>query len=113
MTVHDPGLNRLRDLVNTDLYSVVYGTDGSAIVVTDTALGGQTDEDTGFTAETSDKKILITSTLTSAEGNGNDFKESGIKINSGSTLFSRALNAPISKNNTIELVRISDITFDR
>ena len=115
MAILDDGLDAIRDLVDAGLYSVVYGTSGDAIVFTDTALGGEVSavEDTTFTSITSDKKIQITSTMNSVSGNGNIFKESGLTLDSGATLLSRSLNAPISKNNTIEMVRISDINFSR
>lgn len=115
MVVHDSGLNAVRDLIADDIYSAVFGTDSSAIVVTDTDLGGEVagTEDASPLIETSDKKITVTANMNSTTGNGNTFYEWGLTLNSGATLFSRAVGAGVTKNSSIEIVRITEISIDR
>ena len=115
MTLLDLGLNRSRDLVAADLYSGVAGTGTTNITFADTSLANEDASvtDSSPSISTSNKTITMNTQIGASSGNGNTYTEWGVEGNSGSTLYTRTLSAPISKVNTIEINRIVTFYFDR
>ena len=115
MTLLDEGLNRIRDLVSADLYAGVAGTGTTAISFTETELVTPiaSAEDTSLIISPSTRTLTITHYIPTTSANGNELTEWGIESNSGNTLISRSLTAPVSKTASIEINRVTLIYFDR
>ena len=103
MVLLDEGLNKIRDLLNTN---VTKGQNG-------TGTGTADEEDTGLETEvgttllnltknTSSKILTTTQTISTTVGNGNNFTEFENQFSTGESLI-RIRHTAISKTNTKEL----------
>jgi len=115
MVVLNSGLNRIRDLVDTDIDSAVAGTGTTAINFGDTSLvsevAGATDSSP--VVAKSDRTLQVTHYIPTTSANGSLLTEWGLELNSGSTLMSRTLTAPVTKTVAVEVTRIVLVYFDR
>lgn len=113
MVVTNNAKNRLRDLIRTDISSVELGTGGSDASVNDIGLeSGVTETNKMPSITTGNRTLTITHTLSTAEGNGNTFREAGIFINSDSVLLDRVVFPDTLKTESIELTTIDVIRVD-
>lgn len=83
MTILLLGKEGIAAAIKDSITTGSYGTDGTTVNEDDTALGAEV----GATIKTlttvqSGKQITITHSLNSLEGNGNTYKEFGIKVDS-------------------------------
>ena len=104
MVVLNEGKNRIRDLLQSDLDSGEHGTNSTAVSVTDTGLGTAVSAtNASLTSTTGDKTLNTTHIMTSLVGNGTTFYEYVVKLNSGSTDFSRSVYPAFAKTSDEEL----------
>ena len=105
MVLVDDGKNRLRDLINDDIYQGQVGTDSTAATASDTALGSAVaGTNKSLTLTKSDKHIQIDYTILSTEGNTNTLKEYGINQNTGTDFLMRQTFNDLVKDNSKELL---------
>lgn len=102
-------MNKIRDLINTNLTIGQCGTGTSTATPEDSGL----DEAVGATQKTlsnnvADRLLTTTFTLLTTDGNGLSFTEFENQFSTGESL-SRIRHTPISKDNTKELTYI--LTF--
>lgn len=107
MVIQTDGNNRIRDLVGADISSVVLGTDGTSATKSDGTLGAEV----GSTSKVpeisySNQKINVRHTLLSTEGNGNTFREIGVKMNGDTVLLDRIVTPDFEKTSANELVTL-------
>lgn len=103
IVILDEGLNKVRDLINTNLTLGQCGTGISTATPEDTGL----DEAVGATSTTltnnvSDKLLTASFTLPTTNGNGLSFTEFENQFLTGETL-ARIRHTALSKDNTKEL----------
>ena len=104
------GMNKIRDLINTNLTKGQCGTGTSTVTEEDTGL----DEAVVATLKTltnnvADKLLTTSFTLNTTDGNGLSFTEFENQFSTGESL-ARIRHTPISKDNTKELNYI--LTFE-
>lgn len=76
MTIVNNGLNRVRDLISTDIDKGQLGTDGTASASTDTDLiAADATTASSISKSNSDKTTKFTYTLLSSEGTSTAYKE--------------------------------------
>ena len=103
MTVLNVGLNKIKDLMAAEMSSLVLGTDGTEASEADSGVISPVAEtEKSIDVVTSDKTINIKYILYSTEGNGNTYKEAGVKFSDG-TALDRWTYTPVVKDNTFEL----------
>ena len=110
MVILDEGMNKIRDLLNTNLTKGQCGTGTSTATEEDTGL----DQAVGATLKTlsnnvADKLLTTSFTLNTADGNGLSLTEFENQFSTGESL-ARIRHTPISKDNTKELTYI--LTFE-
>ena len=106
MVILVEGMNKIRDLINTNLTKGQCGTGTSTATEEDTEL----DEAVGATLKTlsnnvADKLLTTSFTLNTADGNGLSLTEFENQFSTGESL-ARIRHTPISKDNTKELTYI-------
>lgn len=113
MAILDQGLNTVRDLLVAELDETNAGTSSSAIVFSDTGLGGKVTAASDATpvVTTAAAQFIATGTTASTDANGNDFYEWGLSINGSQ--FNRALTAKVTKTSDIELVQVHQVDVSR
>jgi hypothetical protein len=100
MTFVNSGANAIRDLFNTALTDAELGTDGTASLSSDTALGTRVvATDLSVTNSVADKQVNMDYNLTSTLGNGSVMAEFGT-FNAADVLFSRHAFAALTKEST-------------
>lgn len=107
MVIIQNGLNRVRDLLDTDLIDARAGTDTTLPTEADTGLVtpvAATEFD--VTTTKADKAINVSHVIPSTSANGNDLTEWEIRMNSEATSFNRTVTAVVSKNSSIEVHRL-------
>ena len=109
MVILNEGMNKIRDLINTNLTIGQCGTGTSVTTSEDTGL----DETQSATQKTlsnnlADKLITTSFTLNTADGNGLSLTEFENQFSTGESL-ARIRHTPITKDNTKELTYI--LTF--
>lgn len=110
MVVLIEGLNKIRDLINTNLTVGQCGTGTSTATEEDTGL----DEAVGATSKTlsnntSDRLLTTTFTLNTADGNGLALTEFENQFTSGESII-RIRHTPFVKTNTKEMTFI--VTYE-
>ena len=110
----NPGINRVRDLIDTDIFKAQSGTGTTAPTPADTAL------ETAVTAtlltpttEKADKSIKVTNTLNAGTATGSNLSEHELQINSGSTQLQRIVHTPLEKESTSQWTVITMYFFKR
>lgn len=95
MVMTSEGLNRIRDLVSTDITNGTMGTDGTTPTVADTDLiaADATTNET-VTASTTDRQVQFSYELLSTDGTTSTYRE--FKLNSTTTDFDRIVFTGIS-----------------
>jgi hypothetical protein len=98
------GLNRIRDLIDTDIDKGEIGTGTALETRDDTALvAAIASTEKTVTATTTSKQLVEKYQLLPTEANGNDVAELGLKNSGSAALWSRVTFDPFSKS--------SDFTF--
>ena len=113
MVVLNQGINRIRDLLASDIGSGQAGTDSTTPTVIDTALVVAIGSKTDATVETSDKLITVTHTILSTQNNGSTHREHGTYVNSDATLWERIVHADIAKTSNEEITYIKTFFIDQ
>jgi len=84
------GLNRIRDLINTDVDKGILGTATNLEERDDLALGSEVAvTEMSLTSATTSKFLEKTYTLSPTIGNGNTYTEYGVKNDASNTFWSR------------------------
>jgi len=112
MTTLNDGLNRIRDLVNDDIYKFQAGTGTDAVTLDDTEL--ETPDSNTLTTpsiQKADKALQITSTINAVTGEGSAYSEMEIQMNSGTDKLSRVVNTPVTKAANEEYNYINNYFF--
>lgn len=101
------GLNKIRDLLNTNVDEVDWGTGTSVSESSDTGLESEV---AGLDATSSnvvkDKTLNVTGVLVSTSGNGSAISESVVRFSDGTDL-NRNTFTPISKTDSKEIHNVS------
>lgn len=107
------GINRTRDLINTDIFKCQAGTGTSAATTNDTGLE-TADSNTLLTPTivVADKSIQITHTIASTIGNGTTYSEQETQLNSGATSLNRIVHNGLLKGAKDEFVYITNVFID-
>jgi len=104
MTVVNDGKNRIRDLLSADINISALGTSATAETVGDTDLGAEVVASQATPTQTVGNKIVNSKhILLSTVGNGTTFKEFGVYVNGGATLFNRVTFPDFAKTVSLEL----------
>lgn len=113
--IPDAGLNRIRDVISADLYSAKAGTGTNLPAASDTNLqfGVTASLTTSISTTASDKTLSVTYIVTPAVANGSDLAEWALFGNSGNTLVSRSLTAPITKDSATQVTKVTTLYIDR
>lgn len=112
MVIQNDGNNRVRDIVGADISSVVLGTDGTSATKADGALGAEVSATSKTpTISYTNQKISLRHTLLTSEGNGNVFKEIGVKMNGDAVLLDRLVIPDFEKTSANELVTLASYKF--
>lgn len=110
MVVLDEGLNKIRDLLSTNLTKGQNGTGTGTADNEDTGLETEVGETfLTLTKSKSDKIVTTTHSLSTAVGNGNNFTEFENQFSSGESLI-RIRHTAISKTDTKQIEFI--ITYE-
>lgn len=113
MVFLDAGVNRVRDLFNTDIFKSQAGTGTNAPLASDTGL--QTAVAATLltpTTVTADKAVQSTHTIPTTAGNGNTLSEQETQLNSGSTSANRVVHTGLAKTNADEFIYITTFFFE-
>jgi len=101
MTILTVGKEGIATLIKNDLTIGSYGTDGTAVTESDTALGAEVvATQKTLTKVQSSKQITMTHSLNSTEGNGNTYKEYATKL--GTNLLNRVNLFDLTKTSSEE-----------
>ena|SRR3990167_11431553 len=106
MVLLSSGMNKVRDLINTNLTKGQCGTGTSTATEEDSGL----EQEVGATLKTlinnvADRLLTTSFTLSTTDGNGLSFTEFENQFSTGESLL-RIRHTPISKDNTKELTYI-------
>jgi len=113
MVVLNTAVNRIRDLLNADIYKGQLGTTGTTPDKTQTALFTPIAiTQRTFEKTTADKSISLLYTLPSTDGNGNTFREFAVQLNSALVTFNRVTFTDLEKFNTDEIVVSTLVLLD-
>lgn len=113
MVILDEGLNKIRNLVGTNLTVGQAGTGTSTVTPEDTGLDEeQTSTSKTLSNNTANKLLTTTFTLTTTEGNGLSLTEFENQFSSGESLI-RIRHTPITKDNTKEFNYVITYEFLR
>lgn len=111
MVVLEEGLNKIRDLVNTNLTKGQNGTGTSTTSPTDTGLEVSVAATLkSLVNNTSNKLLTTTHTLLTTDGNDLSFTEFENQFSSGESSI-RIRHTPLTKDNTKELRFITTYEF--
>lgn len=113
MVTLDVGINRIRDLFNSDIFKCQLGTGTSTPTASDTGLE-TADSNTLLapTTTTADKAIQVTHSISSAIGSGSAYSEQETQVNSGSTSMNRIVHTALTKGAKDEYNYITTFFFD-
>lgn len=112
MGLTNAGLNRIRDVVNTDLTDGIAGTATTLFVNTQTALVNPVaDTEVNVTTQVSNFSIQVTHLISSAKGNSSTLTEYANRMNSDTTMLSRVVLSGIAKTSDKELTKITTYNF--
>ena len=100
------GINRVRDLLASDIGSGQSGSSGTAPTITDVALGSAIGSKTDAQIETSDKLITVTHTILSTEGNGSTHREHGVYVSGDTLLLERVVHNDVAKTSNEEITYV-------
>ena len=112
MVVLTEGINRLRDLFNTDIFKCQAGTGTTAPTAADTGL--ETADATTLlapTKQTASANVQVTHTIPSTVGSGTTYAEQETQGNSGSTNYNRLVHTGIAKGAADEFIYITNFFF--
>lgn len=112
MVLLTEGLNRIRDLVNDDIFKCQAGTGTTAPTAADTGLEAA-DSNTLLapTTTTSSEAIQVTHSISTAIGSGTTYAEQETQLNSGSTNFNRIVHTAVTKGSLDQFEYITNIFF--
>jgi hypothetical protein len=100
MVLLTDGLNRIRDLINTDIYKCEAGTGVSSPTEDDTALETPVVATLGTpTKTTADKSIQLTHIIAAGIATGSILSEQEVQLNSGTDHFNRIVHTALIKSN--------------
>ena len=108
MVILNEGLNRIRDLINSDVEDALAGTDGTPPTEANTGLVAPiaaTEAD--VTTTVVDKSLQVSHTIPSTTATGNTFKEWSTRGNSEATDYNRAVTAGVSHTANDDVTRIT------
>jgi hypothetical protein len=114
MTILNNGMNRVRDIFNTDISKCMAGTGTTAPQITDTTL--QAGDPTTLltpTIVTTDRSLQVTHTIPSTTGSGTAYSEQQIQSNAGATSFNRVVHTALTKGDDEEFNYITVVFFER
>ena len=105
MVVVDVGINRIRDLIDSDMYRGQVGSGATAASTSDTSLvTPHTGSEKTLTTQTASKQLTVDYVLPATDLNGSTLQEVGYFINSASsTLLSRHVYTSIAKDSIEEI----------
>lgn len=104
ITILDIGLNKIRDLHDSNIDKCWMGTDGSAVTASQTTLvAGVSASKIANTSTTADKTLVINYTLLSTVATGNTFREFAVILD-GDTEYTRVTLTGIAHTSTDDIV---------
>jgi hypothetical protein len=107
MTILNEGLNKVRDLLNTNIDEGDWGTGTASSYPTDTGLGAEiAGIEQSTTNSTGDKTLTVTAVLPSTSGGTAVIAEHIIRFSDG-TDFARVSFSPITKSSSKEIHNIT------
>jgi len=112
MVLLSDGLNRVRDLVNNDIFKCQAGTGTTSPTPADTGL--ETADSNTLLAPsktTASESIQVTHTINSTIGSGTSYSEQEIQLNSGTDHLNRIVHTAITKGSEDEFNYITNIFF--
>ncbi len=112
MVLLTDGLDRVRDLVDADIFKCQAGTGTTAPTAADTGL--ETEDSNTLLAPTttiSNQSIQITHSITSTIGDGNAYAEQETQLNNGTDHLNRIVHTAITKGSKDEFNYITNIFF--
>ena len=113
MTLQNEFLNRVRDLVNADIYKGQAGTGNTLPTANDTELETPVASTLlDVSVASSDKALSITHTIPATTANGNILSEWEIQVNSGNQQLNRVVTAGINKTASAEVTKLTIIYFE-
>ena len=112
MVVLNDSLNRIKNLVNEDIFKCQAGTGTTAANATDTGLETEVSA-TLFTRSkvVSDKAIQVTHDINPSIATSSALSEQEIQVNSGSSSFNRIVHTALTKNANDQFTYITNIFF--
>lgn len=108
MVLLKEGLERVRDLVNTEITKAQAGTGTTLPSENDTGLESavvSTKVSTTNTISSSPATLVVEQVIPTTGGNGSDLTEWELRINSDTESLNRTVTAPISKISTQQITR--------
>ena len=106
-------LNRVRDQTSADLDTGIAGTDGSAIVLTDTDLiSPDTNTRVDLIVSQFDEGWTATQVIPPKASGTENLKEWALENLSG-TVLTRSITAPVVWNPNVQITRITGVKVDR
>jgi len=112
MVLINEGLNRVRDLVDNDIFKGQAGTDTTAPSESDTGLNSAVAA-TLLVVSTSvaDKTLKVSHVIDSSTATGNTFSEWEVQLNSGGESLNRSVTAGVAHTSSDELTKITTFFF--
>jgi ubiquinone biosynthesis protein Coq4 len=112
MVLNTEGLNRIRDLIEDDVYKVQAGTGTTSPMVSNTGLETPVaSTQNNPTLQTTDQQLTITNTILSTQGNSSSLSEAICELGDVTTQYNlfRVTFNPLSKVNTEEHIHITRV----
>jgi len=109
MVVTTAGINRMRALLDADVFKCQAGIGTTAPTVDDTSLESA-DSNTllAVTTTATDKALQITHSIASTIGSGTAYSEQETQINSGNTMLNRIVHTALTKGANDEYTYITN-----
>lgn len=99
----DDGKNRIKDLIDADLYQGQWGTGTTPALATDTSVeDGVASTLLSVTKSITDKQIIIDHNITKGTAVGEVMGNYGITMNTGTDFFQHINITPITKNSSVQ-----------
>ncbi len=111
MTISNVAITRMVTLISADIDDGLAGTGTTLPLPTDTDLEAVVaDTEVDATSTTTNSSFTVTHLIASTLGNGNDLTEWQLRMNSEATQLNRVVTAALTKDNTIEVTKITLFT---
>ena len=109
MVLLNEGLNKIRDLLNTQITKAQAGTDGTVPSQNDSGLFtpvAETNNNTSNIVSSNPATITVTHVITLPEAVGESLQEWELRIDSDTKSLNRTVTAPLIKTSTQQVTRI-------